>query len=799
MHFLAAVILFPLLVWLLSCGCGLLVERLTGTCLPALLVLPLGFGGIVVVSQFTLWLKLTAPLTPFVLVVLALVGAALSREELRSRWRQRARGWWTVAAPAIAAYLIVAAPVIASGRLTFTGYLIDTTGAVQIAGGEWLLHHGHDFSNTIPSYGAMLSAYFGHGYPYGGQGVLASIGWLSGEDLIWLYSLFQAVELGLLALVLAYLAVRSGLSRWAATATGTIAAVPALVCAYALMGSVKELTALPMLALLGALPLCVRELRPVGIRAILPFAIAASAALAAIGIAATPWIALFALVWLVLAVPVARRSDLVRLGVVGLGLAVSVALVALPTVGRLTTTLKLAEGVSNADPLAVSDPGNLLRPLKFIQVFGVWLGETHRLDPKYVNQTYILMGVVGVCVVLGLVWLVRRRAWGVLAFVAGSLVVWDFLHHHATIWTDAKLLVILSPVVVFVALVGAFGLMSTRRVEGLVLAIALTGGILASDALLYHGTNLAPTQRFSELSTIDASFSGQGPTLVPDFEEYTLYLLRNMKIDSPGLAYRGNFSFVGGASHIYGHSYDIDSLALPSVERFRTIVVRRSPAWSRPPGNFSLVWSGRYYTVWRRNGPPPRIHVPLGAGYEPSAVPSCRAIAGLARRARQLGAPLTFAPRPSNISVDLSTVSHTPLVAVSADLEGRPELVALGPARIEGRFRVAATGRYELWLGGDTDRPLRVMVDRHTVGVPSAQSGDDGTMIDVATLKLTAGRHSFQLLRGGGDLRPDDAGSTVIDGVVLEALTAQRGLVQTVGADRWRSLCGRHLDWLEMA
>jgi hypothetical protein len=91
------------------------------------------------------------------------------------------------------------------------------------------------------------------------------------------------------------------------------------------------------------------------------------------------------------------------------------------------------------------------------------------------------------------------------------------------------------------------------------------------------------------------------------------------------------------------------------------------------------------------------------------------------------------------------------------------------------------------------------MVDRHTVGVPSAQSGDDGTMIDVATLKLTAGRHSFQLLRGGGDLRPDDAGSTVIDGVVLEALTAQRGLVQTVGADRWRSLCGRHLDWLEMA
>jgi len=28
------------------------------------------------------------------------------------------------------------------------------------------------------------------------------------------------------------------------------------------------------------------------------------------------------------------------------------------------------------------------------------------------------------------------------------------------------------------------------------------------------------------------------------------------------------------------------------------IVVRRSPRWSRPPGDFQLAWSGRFYDVF---------------------------------------------------------------------------------------------------------------------------------------------------------------------------------------------------------
>jgi hypothetical protein len=55
------------------------------------------------------------------------------------------------------------------------------------------------------------------------------------------------------------------------------------------------------------------------------------------------------------------------------------------------------------------------------------------------------------------------------------------------------------------------------------------------------------------------------------------------------------------------------------------------------------------------------------------------------------------------------------------------------------------------------------------------------------------------LVRGGGDLRPDDAGSTVVDGVVLEPVGAEDEPVSSIAPAEWRSLCGRSLDWLEIA
>jgi hypothetical protein len=804
MSFLMVVVGFPLLLAVLALGAGLLVERIVGIRLPFILLAPLGFGALIVVSQFTTWPPSTtlAPLTPWILLALALLGFLLAwRNGLVERWKGRGSGWWLAPGAALGVYLTVSAPIIAAGRLTFPGYLLDTTGSIQIMGAERLLHHGREFTSGFPGYGATLVAYFGNGYPSGGHGVLGSVGWLSGQNLLWLYAPFQAAELALAALVLAFLARSAGLSRPAAAITGWLAAIPALVYSYALMGSIKEITVLPMLLLMGACVVLAPRLACAGVRGALPFAIAGAASLGAIGIAASPWVGLLLLAVLAFAAPVVmlRRHRARALALSAVVTGGMTAVLALPTLGPLSTTLALAKNVSNTDAQAASDPGNLLRPLRIAQAFGIWLGESHRIEPRFLNQTYLVIGVVAVCAILGVLWLLRRRAFGVLAFALIFLLVWEFLRRHGTEWTDAKVLMLLSPVVMLVALIGAFSIRGGRSIEGALVAGVIALGIFGSDALAYHATGLAPTQRYTELSAIGEHFSGQGPTLLTDFDEYGLFLLREVQVNSPGYAYHGVMTLEDGANPQYGHSYDVDQISQATLQQYPLLVMRRSPIWSRPPSNYSEVWSGPSWQVWRRVGPAPAVHVAVGEGAQPAAIPQCGKVRSLARVAQRDGKRLVVAERPPNILLNMAEAVRSPNTTLLSDLEGQPELAVELPARIELSFRVIKAGRYRLWLGGNMDRPLHVSIDGRLVGVPREQFGGDENKYPVAIVSLSAGKHKLTMLRGGGTLQPGDRASAVIDGGILEPLEAEHETVRRVAPSAWHSLCGRWLNWIEIA
>ena len=65
----------------------------------------------------------------------------------------------------------------------------------------------------------------------------------------------------------------------------------------------------------------------------------------------------------------------------------------------------------------------------------------------------------------------------------------------------------------------------------------LAGGALASDAMQYHSSNLAPTARYDELASLNARFAGKGPTLFTDFDEYALYELRDLDVGGPDFDY----------------------------------------------------------------------------------------------------------------------------------------------------------------------------------------------------------------------------------------------------------------------
>jgi hypothetical protein len=797
--FLLAVLVFPLLLVALSLGAGLLVQRLAGMALPALLLAPLGFAAIVGVSQLTTWSGVTAPLTPVVLVLLAVAGFALGRREALARWRARRSGWWWGWAAGLGAYLTAAAPVLLTGHVTFPGYLMDTTGAIQLLGAERLVTEGHSFEIPNSGTGLVLHGFFGTGYPSGGHTAFAGVGKLVGVDLMWLYAPYLAALLGLTALVLAFLARRAGLERPAAAIAGFLAAVPALVYAYLLQGSIKEIALLPTLMLLGALIALARESAAAGPRAVIPLGVVGAAGWGTIGFAFTPWLGLAALAILALGWSALPGDGRTRLRTVAIGAgaaALALVLLALPTVADLKTSLDQATNVTDANAAAVADPGNLLRPLLKVQALGVWLGSAHRGDPEHLTQTYVLIGVMAVAIMLGLIWLLRRRNWALLAVVAVAVIVWLVLTPRATTWTAAKLLVLLSPIAILTACVGAFGRLGLRRLDGLLLGAAITVGVLASNAYLYHSTTMAPNDRFDELREVGERFAGVGPTLTPDFDEYALYLLREMAPDGPGNSRKVQpWASPEGNFFPYGVTVDVDGLDPGLVDRMQAIVVRRSPFKSRPPGDFARAWRGNDYEVWKRSRDgAAREHLALGTGVQPGDAASCRTVRALVARGRAADArQLRFAPRRPNVAPSLRASQRSPLAVLQPD----GSVAFVGPGSVTARVRIPRAETYRLWTQGNVGRPLRATIDGRSAGSVANDSGGDGNVLQFDAVPLTVGTHVLRLERGGGGLAPGDAAFTNIRAIALEPVAADAQSLRSLPIDDWRVLCGKQLDWIE--
>jgi hypothetical protein len=184
---------------------------------------------------------------------------------------------------------------------------------------------------------------------------------------------------------------------------------------------------------------------------------------------------------------------------------VAALIAALPTISNISNSLRLAFGLNGGDAPLANDPGNLLRPLRFVQMFGVWLGYDHRIDPQYPYQTYLLIGVVIVATVIGAIWLLRNRYWRIAAFAAMEFLVYLLLVRRGTEWTDAKVLMMLSPVILLVAMIGAFSLLRIRPVESTVFAVVVAVAVLWSDALLYHGSRTSSPARARRCSPTSMS------------------------------------------------------------------------------------------------------------------------------------------------------------------------------------------------------------------------------------------------------------------------------------------------------
>ena len=157
---------------------------------------------------------------------------------------------------------------------------------------------------------------------------------------------------------------------------------------------------------------------------------------------------------------------------------------------------------------------------------------------------------------------------------------------------------------------------------------------------------------------------------------------------------------------------------------------------------------------------------------------------------------MVAAARPRTIVIDPVKADHSPTWPPIDD-----GLWLVTPGRVNQNFTTTRPGRWRLWLKGDIARPLTATIDGRRIGSAGWQAGGEGNYLAPLELNLAAGRHRLDLVRGGGGLQPGSGAFSRLLRVVLEPADSGRdgGVLERVPASRAAALCGRSLDWIELA
>ena len=803
MSLVVAWLLFPALALAVGTGCGLLLERAAGERMPGTLLPSVGLALVIVVATLATRRDLTAELASPAVLALAVAGWALGWRRLRG---VRLDGWAVAAGAGL--FAVLAAPVVLTGQATFLGYFMQNDTAIYFALVDHVMTHGRDLSGLPPSTSsAYLDSYIKTNYPLGTFVGLGALRPFTGQDVAWIYQPWLALLLALNGTALYEILRRAVPSAPLRAATAFLAGQAALLYAYYLQATGKETAAAWVLAVTVALAFSTLDGRRTW-RSALPLAVVVAAGVDILNLAVAPWLlpplaAFAAGLWWLRPRTGPRAAWLAPLA----ALVVAVVVLTGPVLLGAKTFLDTANVVlTNNDAF-----GNLLRPLEWWQVLGVWPKGDYRLPvDSHTQLAFALMGIVIAAAALGAVWAVRRRALAPLVFMGTALVAGVYLTRRGSPYADGKTLAIAAPAVVLAAMLGAAALVSAgRRVEGWLLAAVIAGGVLWTNALQYSSASPAPRTRLSELNSIDKRFAGPGTTLYLPVEEFAAHFLRRTH------SFTGNFAQIpesrpglpprpAGWMNV---RWDVNDLSLPFLERHRLIVAGRTPLAARPPANYRLVRRGRYYDVWeRRSSPQVLAHEPVGAMSrryavslaQAGSVAGCGQLASLAARARREGGRLAYVER-ADVPVLSPHVMARP--AEWPPFEGDPLSVTIygPPGTAAGAVEVPRAGRYEVWVQGRFDRALSVDVAGRRVGKAGPRElGPAGQAFRIGALDLPPGQTRIVVTRPDNDLAPGDAGTSRLLGPVIlqPADDAQR--VAEAAPDDYRRLCGRRLDWVEV-
>jgi hypothetical protein len=810
-------VVFPLVLAAAATGWGVLIEKGAGTQYSDTLLIPLGLAGVLVIAGLLTAFATTAPAATPVVAVGAGIGLAWGRP-----WRRFAV--WPVLA-AVGVLLAYGAPVLLSGQATFLGYLrLDDT-ATWFGIVDNLMAHGRSVAGLPEStYTLVYSGDVGPAYPLGAFAGLGVSRALVGLDVAWVFQPYLACCAAAIALCISALAEPFVASPRRRALAAFLAAQPALLYGYSLWGGIKELTAALLVALGAVLAAAAVRRRPVHGRELLGLGVAAGALAITLSVGAVAWMApafaLLAGTWLWRARQEGRpawwRPPLIS----SAWLIAFTAACAVPLWVVLSTFLSNDAGLFASGQTSATKLGNLIQPLSGFQLAGIWTVGDFRLTAGTI-PTAPLVGLVIACALVTLVVTIRRGdltllMYGGVALVACAL----FSLVGSTPWVMGKALAISSPALLTVAVIGGAALWSRRR-WGVLVLIVLGAGVIWSNVLGYHDALLAPRDRLAELQHIGGLLANRGPTFVNDYEPYAdRHFLRAGAPVEPAEYRVAGLPLTTGVLLVKTAYADLDSFPLSTLEPYRSIVTRNSPVESRPPSIYKLVWAGNYYELWQRPANPTTriiVHVPLGdqgsypycgnaengpymplCSIAPAAVPTCSAIEQLGRTARRDHAQLVAYQRPEPIVLrgdDMlwpATWEHDPVGHT---------LTATAPGTAVAHIQVAVRQRYRLWLAGSFTRGFQVTLDGHYLGQVKDEISDINGYVPVKALSLSPGVHTLRLTYPHAGLTPGSGNNTYtsLSEIALQPLQIPATGMLHVTPAHARRLCGRPLDWIEIA
>lgn len=781
---LAAWVAFPLAALNLSCGLGLVVERVAGLELHPALLAPFGFcAGIVLVGPVYAAHQ-GAELALAVLLAGAAAGYWLGRRELRARLRPGLG-----AAAGVAAYALYMLPVLATGKATFLGYNLLNDTAIHLALVDYLDDWGRRSPDFLQpgTFHAAMQGYVGQSYPLGSHELLAAWREAVPIDAAHLYQPFLAICAAFAAAALFAMLREAGAPRMAAAGGAALALASQLLFSFNLQGGIKEISFVTALAALAGAGAAFLRSGPRA-RAGIAVGVCGLAAYAIYGLSALAWLGPAALLLAIAALVSGPREN-----VLGLVKATAAALIVFAVLG-LPTVLSSVDFYDKGRKVLESQQelGPLGGPIHNSQVSGIWLNGDYRFAPRDRSVDRVVIAMALLLAAAGLLLAIRRRLWGPLLFVVPPAVAWLVVSGRSSPYIDAKLLAVLSPAMLLFSALGLAAIWSSRlRLLAVPLAAVLLAAAVYGDAAAYRLALTAPIDRLEELSDVGDRYEGQGLVLLNEFEEYAKHFGRHSEMNPPYEVWTAAPAVLRTPGPTFGLAYTLDDLDFGYIRRFGVIVLRRSPAEARPPDGYELDFRGHWYEAWvKQEEPPVAQHVPLDkrapVPWSATAVPDCSEVRKLGR-ANALVAPERPAPVLFDIANEGLPFSWRP------DGVDQFGVIASGPGTLHANTSTPA-GTYTVWLRGRSFRDDEISVDGRRVGVAHEINGPQ-TWTLVGHVTLASGGHTVTLHRPGRALGPGGKQSDSIGPVVLVADRATR-LVRT-DPGKGAELCGRELDWIE--